>query len=52
MSEADGTFAPGSGLNAQTGNRRVLLAMLTGTGGDVIDVEGTGFADAYSATAA
>ena len=49
VSEADGTFAPGSGLNAQTGKRRVLLAMLTGTGGDVIDVEGTGFADAYSA---
>src|SRR3954452_24450711 len=43
------TFAPGSGLNAQTGKRRVLLAMLTGTGGDVIDIEGTGFADAYSA---
>ena len=49
VSEADGTFAPGSGLNAQAGKRRVLLAMLTGTGGDVIDVEGTGFADAYSA---
>ena len=50
VSEGNGTFAPGSGLNAQTGKRRVLLAMLTGTGGDVIDVEGTGFADAYSAS--
>ena len=49
MSEGNGTFAPGSGLNVQTGKRRVLLAMLTGTGGDVIDVEGTEFADAYSA---
>ena len=50
VSEGNGTFAPGSGLNAQTGKRHVLLAMLTGTGGDVIDVEGTGFADAYSAS--
>jgi hypothetical protein len=50
VSERNGTFATGSGLNAQAGNRRIMFALLTGTGNDVIDFQGSGFADAYSAT--
>src|SRR3954451_2247561 len=48
VSERDGTFAPGSLTNPDGGSRHILLALLTGTGNDVIDVEGDQFDDAMS----
>jgi hypothetical protein len=47
LDEINGTFAPGATPEA-TGRSAVLIAMTTGTGGDVLDVQGTGFADAIS----
>src|SRR3954451_13776474 len=48
VSERDGSFAPGSLTNPDGGRRHILLALLTGTGNDVIDVEGGQFDDAMS----
>jgi hypothetical protein len=48
VSERDGSFAPGSLTNPDGGTHHILLALLTGTGNDVIDVEGGQFADAMS----
>ena len=48
LNETQGTFAPGARLyepDRQAPHSRSRL--LTGTGGDVVDVDGTGFDDAY-----
>jgi hypothetical protein len=48
VSERDGSFTPGSLTNPDGGRRHIQLALLTGTGNDVIDVEGDQFDDAMS----
>jgi hypothetical protein len=47
LDETNGTFRPGATAEP-TGRSAVLIGMTTGTGGDVLDIQGTGFADAIS----
>jgi len=47
LDETNGTFAPGA-TPEPTGHSAVLIGMTTGTGGDVLDIKGTGFGDAIS----
>jgi hypothetical protein len=48
VSEGNGSFAPGPISSSDTGRTHVKFSLLTGTGGDVLDFEGSGFDDAYS----
>ena len=50
ISERNGTFAGGAFDNPDAGRKHVKFQMLTGSGNDILNVEGTGFDDAMSVT--
>ncbi|WP_053226627.1 hypothetical protein [Solirubrobacter soli] len=49
IAERAGTFAPGASTNTDAGRKHVKFQLLTGSGNDLLEVEGTSFDDAMSA---